>query len=64
VTTTGIGANSRSADAKVDRPHELEPLSWAEIGELVGQRSRVVTADTYSHALVDPREIDRAALLS
>ena len=38
-------------------------ISWAEIGELVGQRSRVVTADTYSHVLVDPREIDRAALL-
>ena len=39
-------------------------ISWAEIGELVGQRSRAVTADTYSHALVDSREIDRAALLN
>ncbi len=37
--------------------------SWAEIGELVGQRSRVVTADRYTHALIDYREIDRAKLL-
>jgi integrase len=37
--------------------------SWAEIGELVGQRSRIVTADRYTHALVDYREIDRANLL-
>ncbi|MFN0155528.1 MAG: tyrosine-type recombinase/integrase [Gaiella sp.] len=37
--------------------------SWAEIGALVGQRSQLVTADTYSHALIDYREIDRAKLL-
>jgi integrase len=37
--------------------------SWAEIGELVGQRSRVVTADRYTHALLDYREVDRATLL-
>jgi integrase len=38
--------------------------SWAEIGSRVGQRSRVVTADRYSHALVDYREVDRAKLLA
>jgi integrase len=38
--------------------------SWAEIGELVGQRSKIVTADRYTHALVDYREIDRAKLLA
>jgi integrase len=38
-------------------------VSWAEIGEHVGQRSRVVTADTYTHALIDNREIDRTGLL-
>jgi integrase len=38
-------------------------VSWAEIGERVGQRSRIVTADRYSHALVDAREIDQAKLL-
>jgi integrase len=37
--------------------------SWAEIGERVGQRSRVVTADRYTHALVDYRPVNRAKLL-
>jgi integrase len=37
--------------------------SWAEIGERVGQRSKIVTADRYTHALVDYREIDRTGLL-
>lgn len=36
--------------------------SWAEIGEQVGRRSRIVTADRYSHALIDYREVDRAVL--
>jgi integrase len=54
-------------------PHDLrhrrisllhrQGVSWAEIAELVGHRSKALTADTYSHVLVDPREIDRAALL-
>ena len=39
-------------------------LSWAEIGDRVGQRSRLVTADTYSHVLIDNREVDRAGLLA
>jgi integrase len=38
-------------------------VSWAEIGDRVGQRSRLVTADRYTHALVDYRELDRAKLL-
>jgi integrase len=38
--------------------------TWAEIGELVGQRSKLVTADRYTHALLDYREIDRAKLLA
>jgi integrase len=38
-------------------------VSWATIGELVGHRSKLVTADTYSHALIDAREVDRAKLL-
>jgi integrase len=62
-------------DAGVPRfsPHALrhrrisllhsQGVSWAEIGERVGQRSRLVTADRYTHALVDYRELDRAKLL-
>jgi integrase len=37
--------------------------SWAEIGSKVGQRSRLVTADTYSHVLLDYREVDREVVL-
>ena len=37
--------------------------TWAEIGRLVGQRKLSVTADTYTHVLMDYREIDRAKLL-
>jgi hypothetical protein len=37
--------------------------TWAEIGALVGQRSLKVTSDTYTHVLVDGRELDYAALL-
>jgi integrase len=36
----------------------------ADIGERVRQRSKLVTADRYSHALVDYREIDRAKVLA
>jgi integrase len=62
-------------DAGVPRfsPHALrhrrisllhrQGASWAEIGDAVGQRSRIVTADRYTHALIDYREIDRAKLL-
>ena len=32
--------------------------TWAEIAELVGNRSARVLADTYTHVLMDEREID------
>jgi hypothetical protein len=38
--------------------------TWAEIGALVGQRSLKVTSDTYTHVLVDGRELDYKALLT
>jgi len=41
----------------------LTGVPSARIGEHVGQRSLRVTADTYSHVLVDEREVDYAALL-
>ena len=37
--------------------------SWAEIGAKVGQRNLSVTADRYTHVLIDYREVDRATLL-
>jgi integrase len=38
--------------------------SWAEIGSLVGQRSARVTSDTYTHVLLDDREVDYRRLLA
>jgi hypothetical protein len=35
-----------------------------EIGALVGQRSLKVTSDTYTHVLIDGRELDYSALLA
>jgi hypothetical protein len=36
---------------------------WAEIGAKVGQRNLSTTADTYTHVLMDYREVDRSNLL-
>lgn len=68
-----IGRACRDAGVLRFGPHALrhrrisllhkQGRSWAEIGELVGQRSKLVTADRYTHALIDSREIDRAKLL-
>jgi integrase len=68
-----IGRACRDAGVPHFSPHALrhrrisllhrQGRSWAEIGELVGQRSRIVTADRYTHALVDYRELDRAKVL-
>lgn len=70
---TAIARACRAAGVPHFSPHALrhrrisllhkQGISWAEIGDRVGQRSRAVTADTYSHVLIDPREIDRAMLL-
>ncbi len=68
-----IGRACRDAGVPHFSPHALRHRrisllhragsSWAEVGELVGQRSRLVTADTYTHAMLDYREVDRAKLL-
>jgi integrase len=42
----------------------LRGVPWARIGEFVGQRNLSVTADTYTHVLVDERELDYAKLLA
>jgi integrase len=42
----------------------LGGVPWATIDEHVGQRSLRVTADTYSHVLVDERELDYAAMIT
>jgi integrase len=41
----------------------LSGVPWARIGEHVGQRNLAVTANTYSHVLVDETEVDYGACL-
>ena len=38
--------------------------SWAEISELVGNASAKVLSDTYTHVLMDEREIDYASVIA
>jgi len=42
----------------------LRGVPWARIGAFVGQRNLAVTANTYSHVLVDEAEVDYASLLA
>jgi integrase len=42
----------------------LRGTPWARIAEFVGQRKLSVTADTYSHVMLDEMEVDYAALLA
>jgi integrase len=71
---TSIAKACRAAGVPLWSPHDLrhrrisllhrQGRTWAEIGALVGQRSLKVTSDTYTHVLIDGRELDYAALLA
>jgi integrase len=71
---TSIAKACRAAAVPLWSPHDLrhrrisllhcQGRTWAEIGAFVGQRSLKVTSDTYTHVLVDSRELDYAALLA
>jgi hypothetical protein len=39
-------------------------VPWARIGEFVGQCNLAVTANAYTHVLVDEAELDYAELLA
>lgn len=70
---TSITRATTAAGVPAFSPHDLrhrrisllhlggEP--WARIGEHVGQRNLAVTANTYSHVLVDEGELDYSSLL-
>ena len=71
---TSIAKACKAAgDPAVRSPHDLRHrricllhlrgVPWARIGEFVGQRDLSVTADTYSHVLVDEAELDYAELI-
>jgi len=42
----------------------LRGMPWTRIGELVGQRDLAVTANTYTHVMLDETELDYAELLT
>jgi integrase len=69
---TAIARAARASGTPAWSPHDLrhrrislwhrQGETWALIGSRVGQRSLSVTADTYTHVLLDDRELDHAAL--
>ena len=70
---TAITRACTAAGIPVFSPHDLRHrrisllhlggVPWARIGEHVGQRHLAVTANTYTHVLVDEAELDYAELL-
>lgn len=67
---TAIARACKAAGVPVFSPHDLrhrrisllhaQGRSWAEIGRLVGQKKLSITADTYTHVLMDAAELDYA----
>lgn len=70
---TAIARACKASGTPTWSPHDLrhrrvslwhrQGETWALIGARVGQRSLSVTADTYTHVLLDDRELDHAALV-
>jgi integrase len=71
---TSIAKACRAAGVPLWSPHDLRHrrisllhlrgVPWARIGEFVGQRNLSVTADTYTHVLLDETELDYGRLLA
>lgn len=71
---TSIAKATRVAGVPLFSPHDLRHrrisllhlrgVAWARIGEFVGQRSLKVTSDTYTHVLLDERELDYERVLA
>jgi integrase len=70
---TQLGRVCKAAAIPSFSPHDLRHrrislmhlhgVPWARIGEQVGQRSIAITADTYTHVLIDETEVDYQELL-
>jgi integrase len=70
---TAIARACTAAGVPAFSPHDLRHrrisllhlggVPWARIGEHVGQRSLAVTANTYTHVLVDEAELDHERML-
>ena len=71
---TAIARACKASGTPTWSPHDLrhrrislwhrQGETWALIGARVGQRSLSVTADTYTHVLLDDRELDHRRLAS
>lgn len=71
---TAVSRACTAAGVPTFSPHDLRHrrisllhaggIPWARIGEHVGQRNLAVTANTYTHVLLDERELDYAELLA
>lgn len=71
---TAIARVCRATGTPLWSPHDLkhrrisllhaQGRTWAEIAELVGNRSAKVLADTYTHVLMDERELDYASVIA
>jgi integrase len=60
----GVSCCTRTpASARAASLLHLGGMPWARIGELVGHDDLVTTARTYTHVVVDERELDYADLL-
>jgi integrase len=70
---TAIAKACKAEGIPVFSPHDLRHrrisllhlrgVPWARIGEFVGQRNLAVTANTYTHVLVDEAEVEYSKLL-
>jgi integrase len=70
---TAIARACRASGTPTWSPHDLrhrrislwhrQGETWALIGARVGQRSLSVTADTYTHVLLDDRELEHGELV-
>ena len=71
---TAIARACKASGTPIWSPHDLrhrrsslwhrQGETWALIGARVGQRSLSVTADTYTHVLLDDRELDHGRLVT
>jgi integrase len=70
---TSIAKACKAAGIPLFSPHDLRHrrisllhlrgVPWARIGEFVGQRNLAVTANTYSHVMIDETELDYERML-
>jgi len=71
---TALARACRDAGVPAFSPHDLRHrrisllhrhgVDWARIGQRVGQRNLATTANRYTHALIDPREVNWPEMLS